>query len=67
MNNNHFWMVWNLNNRNPSHRHSREDEAFKEAERLARKHPNEEFYVVVAIGCAKKTDVQIVRFDEIPF
>lgn len=67
MYNKHFWIVWNPNGTNPRHRHTDEQSAFREAERLASKHPNQEFFVLVALGGAEKVDVKITRFDDIPF
>lgn len=43
-----FWMVWNPAASAPRHRHDTEREAIAEAERLARTHPGQEFYILEA-------------------
>ncbi len=65
-----FWLVWNPNNRNPTHRHSSEASATSEAERLARLHPGETFVVLESV-CARRVD-DMLRLDmrqdrEVPF
>ena len=51
-----FWMV--LGNGTPVYRHATEELARMEAERLARVHPGQEFFVLQAIGKCVKSDVQ---------
>lgn len=52
-----FWLVWNPRNRPPLVRHPTELVARAEAERLARKHPGDTFYVLQAIDACWLTDV----------
>ena len=44
-----FWMVWSPQGNSPTVRHSMPDKAAKEAQRLARAHPDREFYVLEAL------------------
>lgn len=54
-----FWLIWSPQGVTPpSRRHDTPDSAQKEAERLAREAPGKEFYVLAAVGCAKKIDVE---------
>lgn len=43
-----FWMVWNPDGGKPQYRHSYKVNALAEAERLAKTHPGETFYVLEA-------------------
>lgn len=43
-----FWMVWNPAANAPRHRHDYEGGAIAEAERLARLHPGQEFFILEA-------------------
>jgi hypothetical protein len=52
-----FWMVWNENNMIPVVRHLTEGSARDEAERLARKHPGQEFHILKYAGSCRKVDV----------
>ena len=45
-----FWLVWNLQGRNPSVVHPSKELAEKEAGRLARLHPEYVFYVVEVLS-----------------
>ena len=57
-----FWLVWSPQGVTPpSFRHPSEEQAQKEAERLAREHPSAEFYVLYAISCSKVTKVETTR------
>jgi len=70
MKSNYFWLVWNPNGCHaPKYRHETGQSAEDEAKRLARLHPGQEFFVLCAVGVAKKVDVEYVPFeaDEIPF
>lgn len=62
-----FWLVWNPQGNAPKHRHNSKDEAIKEAFRLARLNPDNEFFVLQALGTAKKVDVIYEELDQIPF
>lgn len=54
-----FWMVYGLHQRGPVHRHKTETSAVEEAKRLARLHPEIEFYVLEAIHRVVKRDVDV--------
>lgn len=45
-----IFYVYCVNGRPPQHKHYSEDEAIKEAERLARKEPNKEFIILQEIA-----------------
>ena len=64
-----FWIVWNPQGRNPTHRHLSEFSALNEAERLARMHPGQVFIVLRAVGARMVDDMQRVSFveEEVPF
>ncbi|OZI59911.1 hypothetical protein [Bordetella genomosp. 11] len=44
-----FWLVWNPHGNNPKCRHDMAETAAAEAERLAREHPGQRFYIVHAV------------------
>ena len=50
-----FWMV--LGNNAPKAKHSTREKADREAERLARQHPDTTFFVLEAVACVKIADV----------
>lgn len=65
-----FWMVWNPSGRPPSFRHSTEEAAVAESERLARENPGRTFIVLGSV-CACRVDA-LQRIDmrpkpDIPF
>ena len=71
-----FWLVWCPNRGYPTHQHGTEGSATTEAERLARRHPTEEFHVLESVGTARvpETPVEWVKHvppapedDDIPF
>ena len=63
-----FWIVWNPQGRNPTHRHGSEFSANNEAERLARLNPGQVFIVLRAVGARMVNDMQRVSFvEEAPF
>lgn len=64
-----FWMVYGLGQGQPTVRHKTHDSAKDEARRLAAKHPGIEFFVMAAIGVAKKIDVEYreLNADYAPF
>lgn len=69
-----FWMVYGMGQRQPTIRHKSLVSARAEAERLARACPGIDFFVLEAVGAARKVDVEYVDFsnaramdDDIPF
>lgn len=72
-----FWMVYGLHQRAPTARHKTEFSAVTEAKRLARLHPDIEFFVLEAIHNVVKRDVDVTPLgmrsyyeetgDDIPF
>lgn len=50
-----FWLVWTPQGGHPKHKHGIRESAEKEAERLAKQHPEKEFYV---LKCVSKTFVE---------
>ena len=60
-----FWLVWSpQGDRPPSYRHASYDDAKNEARRLAALHPGKEFFVLEAVGGAKRVDVEWVDITE---
>ena len=53
-----FWMVWRVGGMLPSHRHTTEESARQEAQRLAKLHPGHEFIVLRAVAKVRKDEVQ---------
>lgn len=53
-----FWMVYNPKGRAPTYEHASFHNAKTEAARLARIHPDQDFYVLRAVGLARKEDVR---------
>ena len=63
-----FGVVWNPDHGLPYHRHDTMEEARTEATRLASATPGENFYVLVAVGVARKVDVEWQKLvTNIPF
>lgn len=64
-----FWIIWCPQGTNqPSYKHHTEDRAITEAERLARLHPDKEFFVMEAIHLRQIVDMHRVDMrPEIPF
>lgn len=54
-----FWMVWNPMGWPPKFRHESEDSALREAKRLARNNPGQQFYVLEAVSGVEKNDVTV--------
>jgi hypothetical protein len=52
-----FWFVWNEQGRAPTHRHSNEHAAEREAERLARANLGQTFIVLRSVSSFKATDM----------
>lgn len=62
-----FWIVWNPEGGNPKHRHDARGQALREAERLARANPGQQFYVMRADEMFAVNDMRRVLFTEVPF
>lgn len=70
-----FWMVYGLHQRGPVYRHKSEASAIDEARRLARAHPDVEFFVLETMHHVVKRDVDVTAIgrnddpygDGIPF
>ena len=67
-----FWMVWCPNKSAPTYRHDVEAAAETEAERLAKLHPGEHFFVLEAVGLRvvdnmHRVDLRKEVGDGIPF
>lgn len=63
-------LVWNPDREIPRHKHHSTYEASKEAERLAKMHPGQQFLVMVAVGVAEVPEQKIYRplyDDGVPF
>lgn len=54
-----FWMVYGLHQGAPTHRHKTEQSAVTEAKRLARLHPEVEFFVLETTHHVVKRDVDV--------
>lgn len=52
-----FYMVWNENMSMPKVKHPTFEHARAEAERIARRHPNDPIHVIVSVGTFRKRDV----------
>lgn len=60
MNHDHkFWMVYGLHQRQPVYRHKSQASAVAEAKRLARLHPEVEFFVLETTHHVVKRDVDV--------
>lgn len=66
---NEFWMVWNPAGRSPTFRHTTKAFALAEAERLAKDHPGQNFYVLQAVSrsCSPPQVITVDLCDGIPF
>lgn len=67
-----FWMVWRLNWSPPCAKHSTEESAIREAERLARNNPGETFVVLEAMKARcvenmQRFDLAVDADDGVPF
>lgn len=63
-----FWMVWNPARNAPTCKHESLDSAEREAKRLARINPDEQFFVLESVSGWVKSDVQRIDLDPaIPF
>ena len=54
---NSFWLVWNELGFPPHFRHATAESAVTEAGRLAKENPDQAFFVLKAVGFAKKVEV----------
>jgi hypothetical protein len=62
-----FWIVWSPQGaRPPSFRHATFEAAYGESKRLALQAPGSEFFVLEALGVAKKVQVEFHAFDGCP-
>lgn len=59
-----FFLVWNPQRGIPDHKHATEGEANIEADRLAREHPEEEFFVLSVLRRAK-TRIEPVEWTQV--
>ncbi|MBZ0158434.1 MAG: hypothetical protein K8I29_19725 [Alphaproteobacteria bacterium] len=62
-----FWSVWNPNGPDggtPKYKHATEISARHEAERLARLHPGQSFYVLAPLAVVRRNDVEWKEFSE---
>lgn len=70
-----FWLVWREFSPDTRYKHQTKKSALEEAERLARLHPDQVFFVLKATAAVKTelppvSRVELVRFDldtEVPF
>lgn len=63
-----FWLVWNLEARNPRFRHNSQSAAEEEAKRLAAQNPGQAFYVAHIVSVARGSEVTMTTLAEnIPF
>jgi hypothetical protein len=63
-----FWMIWNPRGHAPTVSHSHPETAKREAERLARANPGQEFYVLRCEGKCQVNDIRWEHFDDtVPF
>jgi hypothetical protein len=69
-----FYLVWREGGGCPTFKHPDYTSAAREAERLARGNPGQEFVVIAPVMGFKKTDVEQIRYEtaddldaEIPF
>jgi hypothetical protein len=53
-----FWVVWNENRGKPTFKHASEESAKKEAVKLARRHPGEQFHVLESTVTIKARGVE---------
>ena len=63
-----FFVVWNPQHGSPQYKHDSAEDAKAEAKRLAAANPEQEFYVLGAIGKARcVSPVEWTEADELPF
>ncbi len=61
-----FFLVWNPQGHNPSHRHSTFESADAECKRLARINPGQEFYVLSSVRKISTVTFNIVDYEDAP-
>jgi hypothetical protein len=62
-----FYLVWEPSSGYTKYRHSTQQHAEQEAERLARENPNKQFHVLTSLGFCYKNDISWQRpKEEIP-
>jgi hypothetical protein len=59
-----FWMLWNPKGASPTRQHKSIEAAIAEAERLARRDPGQEFYVLEALRMCEVPELP-VRWTEL--
>lgn len=57
-----FWLVWNPEGRSPMIQHLELSLAKAEAERLARAHPGQQFYILAPLSETKVAELQVRYF-----
>lgn len=65
-----FWFVWNPAGHAPTYKHFNEGEAIREAERLAKQNPGQDFIVLQSVTLYRKDDVLRINLrarDDAPF
>ena len=66
-----FWMVWRLHGNAPTFRHTTENDARREAVRLARNVPGSKFYLLHAVESFTVPSPDVIteklEDDEVPF
>lgn len=58
-----FWVVWNPCGGAPTVRHRVFEDARREAKRLARETPDQQFFVLKSVGCAQRETVSWVELN----
>ena len=54
-----FWFVWNPSGRIPRYQHWAKDAAVREAERLARQNPDDEFVVLESVASVRVPETPV--------
>ncbi len=63
-----FWLVWNESGHAPTFKHDSEESARREAERLARNNPGQQFHVLQVVGTCQHKAVEWHEYEyEPPF
>lgn len=62
-----FWMIYGLRQGAPTVRHKTEESAIAEAKRLAKLHPDIEFFVLEATHHVVKRDVDVTPIGHTPW
>lgn len=64
---NGFFLVWSEQSGNPTYKHSTEDSAKAEAERLARANPGKVFHVLRLVDSCQVNDIVWASHRDVPF